>query len=75
MFLRLGKMLIDADEIFAMAFLRMVPNQNWLTERNLFKLFPGSETAGPEGATGAGASGVRSSWRLYWVNRQFSANR
>jgi hypothetical protein len=43
MFLRLGEMLIDASEIFAMAFFRMVPNQNWLTERDHFKSFPGGE--------------------------------
>jgi hypothetical protein len=43
MFLRLCEMLIDAGEIFAMAFLRMVPNQNWSTERNHFKWFPGGE--------------------------------
>jgi len=43
MLLRLGEMLIDAGEIFAMAFLRMVLNQNWLTERDNFKSFSGGE--------------------------------
>jgi hypothetical protein len=43
MFFRLGEMLIDAGEIFAMAFLRMVPYQNRLTERDHFKSFPGGE--------------------------------
>ena len=43
MFLRLRKMPIDAIEVFAMAFLRMVPDQNWLTERDHFKSFPGGE--------------------------------
>jgi hypothetical protein len=43
MFLRLGEMLIDAGEVFAMPFLRMVPNQNWLTERDHFKSLPGGE--------------------------------
>jgi len=33
MFLRLGEMLIDAGEVFAITFLRMVPDQNWLTVR------------------------------------------
>jgi hypothetical protein len=41
MFLRLGEMLIDALKVSPMAFLRMVLNQNWLTERNHFKSFPG----------------------------------
>jgi hypothetical protein len=45
MFLRLGEMLLDAVEIFAMAFLRMVPNQNWLTQRDHFKSFPGGEVS------------------------------
>ena len=43
MFLRLGEMLIDAGEIFAMAFLRMMPDQNWLTERDQFEPFSGGE--------------------------------
>jgi hypothetical protein len=43
MFLRLSEMLIDALKVSPMAFLRMVPNQNWLTERNHFKSFPGGE--------------------------------
>ena len=42
-FLRLGEMLIDAGEVFAMAFLRMVPDQNGLTERDHFKSFSGGE--------------------------------
>jgi hypothetical protein len=42
-FLRLREMLIDALKVFAMAFLRMVSDQNWLTERDHFKSFPGGE--------------------------------
>ena len=41
MFLRLGEMLIDA--VNAMPFLRMVPDQNWLTERDHFESFSGGE--------------------------------
>ena len=43
MFLRLGEMLIDAGEVFAMAFLRMMPDQNWLTERDHFEPLAGGE--------------------------------
>jgi hypothetical protein len=43
MLLRLGEMLIDAGEVFAMALLRMVPDQNWLTERDHFESFSGGE--------------------------------
>ena len=43
MFLRLRKMPIDAIEVFAITFLRMVPNRNWLTQRDHFKSFPGGE--------------------------------
>ena len=43
MFLRLGEMLIDALKVSPMAFLRMMPDQNWLTERDQFKPFPGGE--------------------------------
>jgi hypothetical protein len=42
-FLRLGEMLIDAGEVFSMAFLRMVPDQNGLTERDHLKSFSGGE--------------------------------
>jgi hypothetical protein len=42
-FLRLGEMLIDAGEVFSMAFLRMVPDQNGLIERDHFKSFSGCE--------------------------------
>ena len=43
MFLRLGEMLIDAGEVFAMPFLRMVSDQNWLTERDRFEPLAGGE--------------------------------
>ena len=36
-------MLIDTLKVSPMAFLRVVPNQNWLTKRNNFKSFPGGE--------------------------------
>jgi hypothetical protein len=43
MFLRLGEMLIDALKVSPMAFLRMMPDQNWLTERDQFEPFSGGE--------------------------------
>jgi hypothetical protein len=39
----LGEMLIDAFKVPPMAFLPMVPDQTWLTERDHFKSFPGDE--------------------------------
>jgi hypothetical protein len=45
MFLRLRKMPVDAIEVFAMAFLRMMSDQDWLTQRDHFKSFPGGEVS------------------------------
>ena len=42
-FLRLGEMLIYSGQVFAMSFLRMVPDQNGLTERDHFELLAGGE--------------------------------
>ena len=39
----LGKVLIDALEVFAVPFFGMVPNQNWLTRRDHFKSLPGGK--------------------------------
>jgi hypothetical protein len=36
-------MLIDAGEVLAMAFLRMVPDQNWWNERDHFEPLAGGE--------------------------------
>jgi hypothetical protein len=36
---------IDPIEVFAMAFLRMVPGQNWLTQRDHFKSLPRGEVS------------------------------
>ena len=36
-------MLIDALKVSPMAFLRMMPDQNWLTERDQFEPFSGGE--------------------------------
>jgi hypothetical protein len=41
MFLRLGEMLIDAGEIFAMAFLRMVPLPELVDREGSFQVVPG----------------------------------
>ena len=38
-----GEMLIYSGQLFAMSFLRMVPDQNWLTERDHFELLAGGE--------------------------------
>jgi hypothetical protein len=43
MLIRLGEMRIDALKVSPMAFFRMVPDQNRLTERDHFKSFPGCE--------------------------------
>ena len=43
MFLRLGEMLSDALKVSTMEFLRMMPDQNWLTKRDIFKSLPGGE--------------------------------
>jgi hypothetical protein len=58
MFLRLRKMSIDAIEVFAMALFRMVPYQNWLTERDHFKSFPGGEMS-----PGCNACVLSANWR------------
>jgi hypothetical protein len=67
-------MLIDAGQVFAMAFLQMVPDQNWLTERDHFESLAGGEMRPVEMFSCLAASSrKRAAFSARWDSKLFIA--